>query len=192
MFESLEQLDRWLLLSINALHTPLLDTFMWTMSKSWHSYVFVLAVAYAVYKKYHAKKAAEFVLGCALVVACTDLSSNMVKHAVKRYRPSHNLEIKAQVHTVNDYRGGQFGFFSGHAANSFGLTTFVFLCIHWLQKKYKYLLFVYPLLICYSRMYLGVHYPSEVVTGAADGILFAIIIYSIMNNYFFKFNDKTL
>lgn len=189
MFDTLEMFDRALLLKINSLHTPLFDSFMWAVSQSWHTYLFVLTIAYAVYKKYSAKKAAEFLLGCALVVACTDMSSNLIKHQVKRYRPTHNLEIKAQVHKVNNYEGGKFGFFSGHAANSFGLTAFVFLCIHWLRSKYKYLLFIYPAVICYSRMYLGVHYPSDVLVGIMDGLLFAALLYYLMNLYFFKFNE---
>jgi undecaprenyl-diphosphatase len=188
MFETLETCDRVLLLKINSFHTPLLDTFMWGMSQSWHTYLFVIVIAYAVYKKYSLKKAAEFLLGCAILIACTDFSSNLIKHGVKRYRPTHNLEIKDLVHKVNAYEGGKFGFFSGHAANSFGLTTFVFLCIHWVQRKYKFLLYIYPLLICYSRMYLGVHYPSDILVGMFYGTVFGFLIYFIMNRYFLKFD----
>jgi undecaprenyl-diphosphatase len=186
MFETLEMLDRALLLKINTMHTPLMDVFMWEMSKTWHTFVFILIVAFGLYKKFSPKKAVEFVLGCALVFACTDFSSNMVKHSVKRYRPTYNLEIKTQIHKVNNYEGGTFGFFSGHAANTLGITCFIFLCLHWVQKKYRYLLFIYPLLICYSRMYLGVHYPSDIIVGILDGLVFANLLYFLMNKYFFK------
>ncbi|MEI6020040.1 MAG: phosphatase PAP2 family protein [Bacteroidota bacterium] len=173
MIQFFELLDRSLFLQINGFHTPLMDVFMWQMSESWHTYLFVFVMAFAFYKKYALKKAAEIVIGAAIVIACTDLSSNLVKHAVKRYRPSHNTEIKSQVITVNAYKGGPYGFFSSHAANGIGITAFFYLCLHWLNKKWRLLLFVYPLIICYSRIYLGVRYPSDILFGMLDGFLFS-------------------
>ena len=190
MIQFFELLDRNLLLKINGFHTPLLDTFMWQMSESWHTYLFVFVLAFSFYKKYAIKKAAEIVIGVAIVIACTDLSSNLVKHVVKRYRPSHNTEIQAQIKTVNNYKGGTYGFFSSHAANGFGITAFFYLCLHWLNKKWRLLLFIYPLTIAYSRMYLGVHYPSDILFGLIDGLIFSVIVYQIMNRHFFKFNEK--
>ena len=190
MFESLKLLDRRLLLKINSMHNPLMDQVMWFLSYTWPTIIIVLAVAYAFYRKYYAKKAVEFLVGCAIVFACTDLSSNSVKHLVERYRPTHNLEIKDQVHVVRDYRGGKFTFFSGHSANTFGLITFIFLCIKWIPKKYKIFIFIYPLLVIYSRMYLGVHYPIDVGTGMLVGIFFGWLIYAIMNKHFLKLDEQ--
>lgn len=194
MFESLELLDRNLFLFINGLHTPLVDRLMWVLSQSWHTYLLVAVVAYAIWKKISPRHAAAFLLGCALVVACTDVSSNLVKHGVKRFRPTHNTEIGNTVHTVKDergqdYKGGQYGFFSGHAANSFGLTVFVFLCIRWWPARFRVLIFLYPLLICYSRIYLGVHYPSDILAGLADGLLFGWLIFLIVTTFFVKFDE---
>ena len=186
MIDSLKMLDRYLLLKINSLHTPLMDTFMWYMSETWPTIVIILAVAYAFYRKFSAKKALEFLVGCAIVFACTDLSSNLIKHQVKRYRPTYNLEIKQQVHIVNNYSGGQYTFFSGHSANTFGVITFIFFCVTWVRARYKWLLFIYPLVVVYSRMYLGVHYPSDIFVGMIDGLFFATVIYYLMNTYFFK------
>lgn len=186
MIESLEMLDRHLFLKINALHTPLMDTFMWYMSESWHTYLLVAVIGYAFYKKFSARKALEFIVGCAIVVACADLSTNLIKHNVKRYRPTHNLEIKTQVHTVKDYRGGEYGFFSSHAANTFGIAMFSFLCIGWIKRRYKLLLFIYPILVGYSRIYLGVHYPSDVFFGMLNGLFFGTLIYFLMNKFFFS------
>ena len=182
-----------MLLKINSMHTPLLDSFMYVLSEKLTTLLTVaaiFAVAYAFYKKFSAKKAFEFVLGCAIVFACTDLSSNLVKHGVKRYRPTHNLEIKEQVRVVNDYHGGKYGFFSSHAANTFGIFTFIFCCVNWWQKKYKYLIFIYPSLVVYTRMYLGVHYPSDILVGTLDGILFGNIVFFVWNKYFPKFNEQ--
>lgn len=190
MLEWLELLDRALLLKINALHTPLLDTFMWYMSESWHTILLILAVAYAFYKKFSAKKAVEFVVGCAIVFACTDLSTNLIKHNVQRYRPTHNVEIKERIHLVNNYSGGKYGFFSAHSANTFGIITFMFLCIHWVRTRYKLLLYTYPLVVVYSRVYLGVHYPSDVLTGMISGLIFGVLVYYMMNTYFLKLDEK--
>lgn len=179
-------LDRALFLKINALHSPLSDQFMWLMSQSWHTYVLVIAVAFAFYKKYAVKKMLEFLLGCAIVVACADMSSNVFKYGVQRYRPTHNLEIKHQVHTVNNYSGGTYGFFSAHTANTFGVVTFMFMSINWWRRRYKFLLYLYPLTVGYSRIYLGVHYPGDVLAGILDGVLLGLFVYYIMNTFFFK------
>jgi undecaprenyl-diphosphatase len=190
MFESLKLLDRRLLLKINGMNHPLLDNVMWFFSYTWPTIFIILIVAFIFYKKYNPKKAVEFIIGCAIVFACADLTSNAIKHKVERYRPTHNLEIKEQIHTVNDYRGGKFTFFSGHATNTFAIITFIFLCINWIERKYKLLFFIYPLIVVYSRMYLGVHYPSDVITGAVVGIFYGWIVYLIMNKHFLKLDEQ--
>lgn len=190
MFETLELLDRNLLLKINSMHTPFMDGMMWFMSRTEPTIFIILVVAFLFYRKYSLKKAVEFILGCAIVFACTDLSTNVIKHNVKRYRPTHNLEIKDKIHLVYDYRGGPYGFFSGHAANTFGVTTFIFLCVHWVRKSYRLFIFAFPLLVVYSRMYQGVHYPSDILIGTLSGLLFGWLIYSIMNRYFLKLDEE--
>lgn len=183
-------LDRNLLLKINSMHTPFLDGMMWFMSYTWPTILIVMVVALLFYRKYSQKKAIEFLLGCAIVFACTDLSTNVIKHNVKRYRPTHNLEIKEQVHIVNDYSGGKYGFYSSHAANAFGVITYIFFCIHWVKRKPRLLIFIYPLVVAYSRMYLGVHYPSDIFIGALFGLFFGYIVYNIVNKHFLKLNGE--
>jgi undecaprenyl-diphosphatase len=129
-------------------------------------------------------------VGCAIVVACTDLSTNVIKHAVKRYRPTHNLEIKDRVRVVNDYHGGKYGFFSAHAANTFGAITFIFFSVHWVDKKYRLLFFLFPLIVIYSRLYLGVHYPSDILTGIISGLFFGRVVFVIMNKHFLKLHEQ--
>jgi undecaprenyl-diphosphatase len=190
MTESLEMLDRELLLRINSFHHPFLDFFMWHASDSWHTYLLVFVAAFFFFRKIPGKVLA-FLLGCAIVAATTDLSANAMKHGMKRYRPTHNTELSSKVRTLRDYKGGTYGFISGHAANSFGLAMFIFLCMRWVAKKWRYLFFIYPLIVVYSRMYLGVHYPSDILFGMIDGLLFGWMGYLVMNAYFLKLDAQS-
>lgn len=190
MFEALKALDRQVLLEINSHHNAVMDNVMWFVSLTTPTIVIILGIAFYLYKIHHFKRATHFLLGCAIVFACCDLSSNAIKHKVKRYRPTHNLEIREKVHVVNEYRGGQYTFFSGHAANTFGLITFVFLCLHNLPLFWRLLIFVYPLIVVYSRMYLGVHYPSDILTGTIVGLLFGFIVFKIFDKHFFAKDES--
>lgn len=176
MFETLEHIDQTILLAINGCNSPLLDVVFWQISAG---LVFIPIWIYLIVFIYKAK-AAKFLISaiiCILMlVLFTDQSSNLVKNNYKRYRPTHNLTLKDKMHTVDNYRGGTFGFFSGHAANTFGVATFLVLCLNWASKK-KYLLFLWPLIVGYSRIYLGVHYPSDIFFGAMNGVLWAFLFY---------------
>jgi undecaprenyl-diphosphatase len=192
MIEAIKTLDTDLLLGINAMHSSFLDDVMWFFSKSWPTVLIALVFGFLFYKKHSYKKAIEFLLGCALVFACTDFSTNVIKNSVKRYRPTHTVDIQSQIHLVNNYSGGKYGFFSAHTANTFGLITYIFFCLNWLNKKYKSLLFLYPLMVGYSRIYLGVHFPSDILMGIVSGLFFGWLIYKIMSRYFLNLNVQNI
>jgi undecaprenyl-diphosphatase len=183
---SLKFLDKFLLLKINSWHNEFLDVLMWYLSETYVVLPFLFLILFFYHKRYQVKNTSALLLCIGIVIACTDMSSNIVKHSVKRYRPTHNLEIKDQIHIVNDYRGGKYGFFSGHAANMVGVTTFLFLATSWIRKRIRFLFFSLPLLVIYSRMYLGAHYPSDVFIGAIDGMVFGYLVFLIFRKYFFK------
>lgn len=192
MLENLERIDRNLFLQINSYHSPFLDKMMWSLSSSIPTVTLILIFAYFFYKKIGEKKLFWLVFGCILVFTCTDSSSTFAKKTFKRYRPTHNLEIKHLVKKVNYYEGGTYGFFSGHSANTFGLAFFIFLCARWMKPAVKLLFFTYPLLVVYSRIYLGVHYPSDAFMGMLDGFFFGGLIFYFFNKYFFKFNENKI
>jgi undecaprenyl-diphosphatase len=186
MIESLKTLDRFLLFRINSLHSPLSDIIMWELSRSWHTVLAALISAYAISRRRSFSSMVSFTIACVVIFICTDFSANMIKHGVGRYRPTHNTEISKDIHVVNEYRGGKFGFVSSHAANVFGITTAIFFGLSWLPRKYRYLFFFYPALISYSRVYMGVHYPSDVILGGAYGILIACLVFYLMQRDFFR------
>lgn len=118
---------------------------------------------------------ALFIGGVILAVALADLSSTrLFKHTIKRYRPTHHAVIGEQVHTVikpngKEYRGGQYGFVSSHAANFFAIAAYAFIL---LDRKRKHIwLFIWAGLVTYTRIYLGVHYPADLIGGAFLGVL---------------------
>lgn len=178
MFEWLEHIDRVIFLKLNGLHCALLDTIIPVLTNfpTWIP-LFALVI-YFLYKKYQTKTWLVL-LAVALMIAFSDQSANILKHNIKRYRPTHNTEIGQQVHTVDNYRGGQFGFVSGHAANSFALAVFLMLIFRDRSWKMKSLFLLWALLVCYTRIYLGVHYPFDIIGGAILGSFWAFTFYKL-------------
>lgn len=186
MIEQLKSLDAQFLLWVNENNSSFLDVIMWQFSKILPTILLVLIIAFFLYRRIHLRYAATYLLGCAFVFVIADGSSNAVKHSVKRYRPTHNIVLKEKIHKVKNYEGGKYGFFSGHSANTFGLTFFTFLFATIIQTKWRRIFFFYPIIVVYSRMYLGVHYPSDILVGIVVGFIAALIVNYVVRNYFLK------
>lgn len=183
MIDFFEEIDRQIVVAINSWHSPIMDEIMWWISAriTWIPLYFLLL--YLAFKKLDRRTFFIFVGFVLATVALTDLVSvHVFKNVFLRYRPSHNLLITEQLHYYlikpgHWYQGGQYGFVSSHAANYFAIATSVLLVIGRFYSKLKWYLLTIGIVICYSRIYLGVHYLSDVIVGAMVGSLIAFLLY---------------
>ena len=170
------EIDSQFLLLINGLHTGYLDQLMWLISGKLVWIPFYIITLFAIYQKRGWQGALHLLLLVGVMMLFTDMvNSQVIRPWFHRLRPA-NLEnpLSQYVHIVNDYRGGSYGFPSAHAANYWGLSLLVAYFMK--SKRVLYSLFSLSLIVCYSRSYLGVHYPGDLL----GGILYSTIIVGII------------
>tara|TARA_B100001248_G_scaffold247045_1_gene218166 strand:+ start:3260 stop:3847 length:588 start_codon:yes stop_codon:yes gene_type:complete len=194
MFEEILKLDSKLFLFLNNLGTTKFDAFWLSLSKIEANIVMYL---FLIFLFFHIKKLRPkflyifyllFVI--ALMITITDQGSNFFKDSFQRLRPCYNESISDSLRLVKENCGGKYGFFSAHASNSFSLAIFFGLLF---KNRIRYMIIitiVYASLISYSRIYLGVHFPIDIIVGSSFGIFVGFIIYSFVYLKFLKFFDK--
>ncbi len=169
-------------LYLNGKHDPFCDMLMTVMSDTYSWIPLYLGCLYWVYKQFNFKIVVFSILSVALVILfCDRITVIVFKEVFKRYRPCHNLAISHLVHTLNDHCGGLYGFVSSHAANSFGLALFFGNIFRKKSQWLYYFLILWASLVAYSRIYLGAHYPADVVGGAFLGILIGWMVFKLFN-----------
>lgn len=184
LIQSIEKIDQQIVLTVNGWHNPFLDQLFFTLSEKWFMIPFYLWVMWLLKKHFDWKNTLYIFIATILLIVLCDLTATyLFKIQFQRYRPSHHLLLKEKLHFVNNYQGGTYGFISSHAAN---MTAFVFFIGYFLKQKIK---IYFPLaltllfLICLSRIYLGVHYPTDILVGMLVGIIWTAIAIFLTRKY---------
>ena len=180
----LEQIDTTIFLFFNGMHNELFDYFMVLVSNRFTWVPFYAAFIFVMIKNFHWKVTIVTILAIALLVLlCDQTASGLLKPLVRRLRPS-NLDnsISYMVHVVDGYRGGRYGFPSSHSANSWGVAIFAMYLVR--NRKLNIFLAFWAALVTYSRAYLGVHYPGDLLVGVLIGFVMALNLGFLENNLF--------
>lgn len=168
----INKIDTELFLYLNGIHNSFFDTIMYWASDKLFWIPFYIIISFLIIREYRKQSVYVFITITFLIALCDQTASHLIKNTVKRLRPSHEPALQNLIHLSEAGPGGQFGFISSHSANTFGLATFLILL---LPKKYNWLkiiLISWAILVAYSRIYNGVHYPSDVIVAMFLGVIY--------------------
>ncbi|MBP5643107.1 MAG: phosphatase PAP2 family protein [Bacteroidales bacterium] len=167
----LNELDHQLFLFLNGLHVGWLDHVMTFISSTAGWIPFYAVLVFLVFYKYR-WKGLWVILGVAVLITCSDqIASSVFKPLVHRLRPCHDPLIQDLVYLPNGHCGGMYSFMSSHAANTFALATYIWLIMRQFYKNIGWVMFPWATVVSYSRIYMGAHFPGDVICGAVLGIL---------------------
>lgn len=178
--EKLLELDRRIFIELNSsFRNPFVDQLMMFLSTTYAWIPLHLFLLYLLVRNYR-KQTWLILLAIGLTILLADqITSSIMKPFFERLRPSHEPSLAEQVFLVNKYRGGRFGFASSHAANTFGIATLMWLVLR-MYRPWISLLFAWALLVGYTRIYLGVHYPGDILVGFLIGWICALASYYLL------------
>lgn len=184
MLERINELDRQLFLFFNNLGNSYWDPFWLLVTEKWTAIPLYVFLLFLIFKKFKLKGAVITAILITLLITATDQLGNVFKDLFERLRPCGQEGVREYARFVAK-RCGRFGYFSAHASNSMGVAIFLGII---LKKNYPYLIYFligWSLLVSYSRVYLGVHYPGDIVTGMGIGALFGYL-FSLLHKYLMK------
>jgi undecaprenyl-diphosphatase len=178
MPENMLEYERELFFLLNGSDSATMDHFMWLVSNKFVWIPWIICFLIIVLYRKNRLEAALVILAIVLVITvCDQVTSSLIKPMFARFRPTHHPDFMNEVKTVLNYRGGRYGFVSGHAANAFGCA--VFLTLLFRNRFFTFSILFFALINAYSRIYLGVHFISDIVGGTVVGIAAGLAIYRL-------------
>lgn len=171
--EELIQEDKKVFLYLNNLGDSSFDQFWMLISSTWIWVPLYIIFLYFLYKNYKLRSLVFILIFLTLGAVISDQLANVFKYGVARLRPCHDPTLEHHMRIVKC--GGQFGFYSAHASNTFFLATYLGILLKKQIKWFPYAIFVWALVVSYSRIYLGVHFPIDILVGAFVGSLLGVI-----------------
>tara|TARA_B110000305_G_C19341844_1_gene589577 strand:- start:53 stop:616 length:564 start_codon:yes stop_codon:yes gene_type:complete len=185
--DKIELLDHQIILLLNGSNNPYFDQLMWLVTNPIFGIPFYILFIYLIFKIYSLKKALRVIAIIGITVGLGDLiAHDLIKETIQRFRPSHHLEVSKHLNFVNGYKGGMFGFVSNHATNMSIVGIMVFNMIKNSYPKSWIYLLIFVVLISYSRIYLGVHYLSDIIGGWTLGFILSFISSKYINKFILK------
>jgi len=179
MLEGLLNIDRQVFVYLNNLGSPGWDGFWMFMTNKWSSIPLYILLLILVYLKFGLKKTLLLLVCIALLITTSDQLSNFFKIGVGRPRPCYDPDLSGIIRLVKASCGGKYGYYSAHASNSFAIAVFF---AHLFRKSYKilaWILIIWALVVSYSRIYVGVHFPLDVLSGALAGTFMGWLFYRL-------------
>jgi len=175
LLDRLLQIDTELLIFLNNLGSEQWDGFWLALTNQFHWSPLFALLLFLIFKKFGWKNGGLILLFLVVLITFSDQFTNFIKNTFERLRPCNTEGVLQQIREFN-YKPTSYSFYSGHAASSM---TFSFFVILLLKKHYKYIgfLVIFPLLFGYSRIYLGVHYPVDILSGYLAGLFFGYLFY---------------
>lgn len=182
--EKIIQLDKELLVFLNGLGSPAFDGLWLVITKQVYWTPVFLLLFYVLQKKIGWKNFGYYILFTAVLILVSDQMSNLFKWYFERLRPCNDPQVQDLLR-IYWKKSKSFSFYSGHASTSMATTVFGFMI---LKKYYRhsYLLFLFPLIFAYSRIYLGLHFPGDIITGYAFGAVYGFFCYKLYRKYILK------
>lgn len=187
---SLVELDQHVFAALNGSDSLFFDGVMTTLTSGFTWIPLYISLLYLIIKNNETMAQIVLIIGCCClcIFLAEGMSDFIIKPLVGRLRPSNDPLIKYTVDIVDNVRGDAYGFFSAHAANTFSIATFFCLLVR--NKLLSTCLIVWSLINCYTRIYLGLHYPGDILCGLIWGVIVGVVVYILYHKIYFRISPK--